>query len=202
MPSINMIAARRAEKKKLEERVRIALIFVVGSVAIALAILSLMTARVYSVSKAIENVDIQLAKVQPIVDKIGNYESEISKLTPKLTLLQKSRQQTLVWYNVLQDISRSMAEKTWINNLTTTTKIVPASGNTPASSSIVVNLRGNTVSQSLVGETMLRLNQNAEFSNVNLDYTQKGSSVGVDLLDFAINLELKPTDNKKTGGIR
>jgi Tfp pilus assembly protein PilN len=199
MPSINMIAARRAEKKKLEERVRIALIFAIGSVAIALAILSFMTARVYSTGKAIDNVDMQLAKVQPIVDTISEYENNISKLTPKLVLLQESRQQTLVWYNALEDISKSMAEKTWITSLTTTSKSIPASGDTPASTAIVVNLHGNTISQSLVGETMLRLNQNVEFNKVDLDYTQKSSSAGVDLLEFAINIELKPLDNKKGG---
>ena len=199
MPSINMIAARRAEKKKLEERVRIALIFAIGSVAIALAILSFMTARVYSTGKAIDNVDMQLAKVQPIVDTISEYENNISKLTPKLVLLQESRQQTLVWYNALEDISKSMAEKTWITSLTTTSKSIPASGDTPASTVIVVNLHGNTISQSLVGETMLRLNQNVEFNKVDLDYTQKSSSAGVDLLEFAINIELKPSDNKKGG---
>ena len=199
MPSINMIAARMAEKKKLEERVRLALICVVGSIAIALAILSFMTARVYSTSKAITDVDRKLAMVQPVVDKIRNYEDDVSELMPKLTLLQESRKQTSVWYNILGDLSRSMADKTWITSLTTSTRVIPAAGDKPSRSATLVNLKGTTVAQSMVGEIMLRLNQCAEFSQIDLDFTQKGASKDTDLYDFAINAEIKPLNAEKEG---
>lgn len=199
MPSINMIAARMAEKKKLEERVRLAFICVVGSIAIALAIIGFMSARVYSTSKSIIHVDEELAKVQPIVDKIGKYEDDISVLMPKLSLLQESRKQTSVWYNILGDLSRSMADKTWITGLNTSTRVIAAAGDKPSRSAILVNLKGTTVSQSMVGETMLRLNQCTEFSQIDLDFTQKGASKDTDLYDFAINAEIKPVNTEKEG---
>lgn len=197
MPSINMIAARRAEKKKLEERVRIALICVIGSVAIALAILGFMTARVYSTSRAIVTVDKQLAEVQPTVDKILRYEDDINNLMPKLDLLQDSRKQTMVWYGILDDLSRSMAEKTWVTGLSTSTRAIAATDGKPSRLVSMVSLRGTSISQSMVGETMLRLNQSAEFAKIDLDYTQKGSSQDVDLLDFVISAEIKPENSEK-----
>ncbi|MHB1456047.1 MAG: PilN domain-containing protein [Armatimonadota bacterium] len=199
MPSINMIAARRAEQNKLEERVRIAMLCVIGSIIIALAILSFMTARVYSTNRAITSVDEQLAQVQPVVDKIENYENEISKLMPKLSLLQDSRKQTMVWYGILQDLSRSMADKTWITGLSTATKVLPATGDTPSRSATSVSLKGTTISQSMVGETMLKLNQSSEFDQIDLDFTQKSSAQGVDLLDFAISAMIKPQNKEKEG---
>lgn len=199
MPSINMIAARMAEKKKLEERVRLALIFVVGSIAIALAILSFMTARVYSTSNAITSVNEELAKVQPKVDMISNYENDTNKLMPKLNLLLESRKQTLVWYGILEDLSKSMADKTWLTGLTTSSRAIPAVDKKPAGSATVVNLRGTAISQSMVGETMLRLNQSTEFDQVDLEFTQKAASQNIDLIEFAINAEIKPVQNEKEG---
>jgi len=199
MPYINMIFARTAEKRKLEERVRIAILLVLGSIVIGLGIVSFMTARVYSTGKDIERVNDQLAKVQPIVDSIGQYENDTSKLMPRLQLLTESRDQTLQWCNALQDIGRDMADKTWLASLTTTTRIDPAVGGQPAQTSTMINMRGVSATQSLVGETMLRLNQSPLFKAVNLDFTQKKPASDIDALDFAINVQLAPVKTADKG---
>ncbi|MHB1000604.1 MAG: PilN domain-containing protein [Armatimonadota bacterium] len=199
MPSINMIAARRAETKKLEERVRIAFLMVIGSVLIALGIISFMTARVYGTSRAIQQVDAELLKIQPIVDKISYYETEINLLMPRLELLTDSRDQTLLWYKVMQDLSRSMAEKTWLTNFATAQTTVPSADGTPGVSATVLTLRGISNSQRLVGETMLMLNQCEEFEQVDLTYTQKGSITGLDSFDYEISAKLKQNKSEKGG---
>lgn len=198
MPSVNMIAAKRAEKKKLEEHVRIALITVLGLIAIAIGILSFMTARVYGTTHAIRNVDEELRKIQPTVEKIKDYEAQINELMPRLNLLTESRDQTLLWYRVLQNMSYSMPEQTWLTSMAT--KVTSTAGTDGKTDQItVVDLKGLSSSQRLVGEAMLRLNQAPDLDGVDLVYTQIGSATGLNVLDFNITAKLK-NGNRKEGG--
>ena len=179
MPSVNMIAARRAEKKRLEKFVYITLLVIVGELALALAVVGFMTARVHADNSRIHQLDRDMARIQPTVDKIRKYEAEIKDLEPRLELLGNSRDRTMLWHTVLQDLGRCMPEKTWLNSLATT--VVSSSESSTggkSSPSTTINLGGASVSQQLVGETMLRLNQCAEFEKVDLTYTQELASSG------------------------
>jgi Tfp pilus assembly protein PilN len=182
-----MIAARRAEKARLETHMRVALCVIAAELAIMLGVLSFMTARVYSTSRAIHRVDQKLAKLKPTVEKIRSYQTEIKKLEPRLDLLADSREQTLFWYTVLQDLSRSVPANTWLCSMTTVRPVVSgpnAANQQPGSPT--VTLRGTSVSQRLVGETMLRLNQYPEFRQVNLSFTQKGGTEDFQTVEFEI----------------
>lgn len=200
MPSINMIAARRAEKKKLEQRVRAAFLVIIAGVALGLGVLSYMAARVYTAGQHSESLDQTLSRFQPKVDMIRDYESQISALAPRLELLSQSKGETLLWCSVLQDLSQSMPEKTWLMNITTQrTQTTPAAGKTASAGATVVSLKGVSVSQKLVGEAMLRLNRFPEFQRVDLTYTQQGTKMAADTLDFEVAAMLNEKAAQKGG---
>lgn len=211
MPSINMIATRRAERKKLERQVRMAALAVLSLVVVGFALMSFMTARIYATERAIDKLDEQLASIQPTVKQIAEYEGETKKLQPRLQLLADSREKTLLWYSVMQNLSRSMPDKTWLTNISTV-KSVENQRTAPAASSsggpvaaaaaapqVSLKLRGTSVSQMMVGEAMLRLNGWPEFQQVDLAYTQQGGNPEVETIEFEINAQL--LDPNRKGGV-
>lgn len=204
MPSINMIAARRAERRHLERQVRMAALIVLCMAVVGFGVLSFMTARIYATDRSIDSLDKQLAGINPTVEQIAKYEAETRKLQPRLALLADSREKTLLWYSVMQNLSRSMPEKTWLTDVTTNkTVVVPApttaSNVQPQAPKINVKIRGTSVSQMMVGETMLRLNKWPEFQKVDLSYTQQGSREDLNTVDFEINAQLIDCSTK--GGV-
>lgn len=211
MPSINMIATRRAERKKLERQVRMAALAVLSLVVVGFALMSFMTARIYATERAIDKLDEQLASIQPTVKQIAEYEGETKKLQPRLQLLADSREKTLLWYSVMQNLSRSMPDKTWLTNISTV-KSAENQRSAPAASSsggpvaaaaaapkVNLKLRGTSVSQMMVGEAMLRLNRWPEFQQVDLAYTQQGGNPEVETIEFEINAQL--LDPNRKGGV-
>ena len=222
MPSVNMIAARRAEKKRLEKFIYVALVVIVGELAIMLAVMGFMTARVHADNSRIHGLDRDMARIQPTVDKIRKYESQIKELSPRLDLLSSSRDQTMLWHSVLQDLGRCMPEKTWLTSVATS---VTSSGSSSSSGgksapATTLNLGGSSVSQQLVGEAMLRLNQCPEFEKVDLTYTQDNPSssasvrssgngasgddetVSNQTLQFQISARIRSDEQKKVGSSR
>ncbi|MDI6828223.1 MAG: PilN domain-containing protein [Armatimonadota bacterium] len=204
MPSINMIAVRRQERKRLERQIRIASLILLCEILFATALFSFMTARIHSLNVRLAGLNNDLKRIQPTVDKIKFYEQETKKLEPRLNLLAESRESTLLWYTVLQDLARSMPQSTWLCSVTTS-KPAPSGNSEDQSSNIkneptpTMNMKGTTASQALVGETMLRLNSFPEFSKVDLSYTQKASSNEYEGLDFEIVAALS-TNNSEKGG--
>ncbi len=152
MPSINMIAVRRQERKRLEKQIRITLLIFLCEILIAAALFSFMTARIHSSNVRLAELNNDLKRIQPTVDKIKFYEQETKKLEPRLNLLAESRESTLLWYTVLQDLARSMPQSTWLCSVTTS-KPAPSSNSENQSSSAkneptpTVNMKGTTASQ-------------------------------------------------------
>lgn len=192
MASINMIAARRAENKRLEKHIRVMFLVVAGEAAITLALLSFLTACIYSVSQSTDQVSYKMKKIQPAVDQIDGYTKAVENLQPRLKLLSDSKEATLLWCSILQDLSRSMPEKTWLNGLATTEISLPAATpNEKPQTHTLVSLRGMADSQRSVGDTMLRLSRCQEFDKVDLNYTQKGNVAGTDTIEFDVSAALK-----------
>ena len=199
MPSINMIATRRAERKKLEQQVRVAALIVLCQVILGCAILSFMTARIYATDRAISKLNKQLATIQPTVRQIAEYEAETKQLEPRLKLLADSKEKTLLWYSIMQNLSRSMPADTWLTDITTSVEIPSSTASKPEEPRATIKLRGTSVSQMMVGETMLRLNKWPEFSRVDLSYTQQSGNEDVNTVEFEINAPLR--DHSAKGGI-
>ncbi|MCL6520698.1 MAG: PilN domain-containing protein [Armatimonadetes bacterium] len=165
-----------------------------------------MTARIHASNVKLAELNNDLKRIQPTVDRIQYYEREIKKLEPRLDLLAESREQTLLWYTVLQDLARSVPQSTWLCSVTTT-KPTPPSGSegqseqTKKESTPTMKLKGTSASQRLVGETMLRLNRFPEFSKVDLSYTQKANSNEYEGLEFEIAAVINAYNSDKGGRV-
>jgi len=184
MPSINMIAPRRAEKKRLESNIRKLLLVIIVEIAVVVSISGLLVTRVYRTQTCISNLDKQLAKLQPTVDKIKNYEKSTKELEPKLEVLNKAKADTSKWCRILHDLSISLPEKTWLTRFSTS--------NSQKSETIIVNLNGMSSDQSQVGQTMLRIHDMvADLENVDLNYTKKLSNERLDAVEFEVVADIK-----------
>jgi len=211
-----MIAGRRAEKTKLENRVRAALLLAFGEVVVAIALFSFMTACMFTADLKIDRLDSQLKKLEPTVDKIHYYETQISELKPKLNLLADSRETTLMWSQIFQDLSHSMPESTWLSNVASVhstdasanvaSSAAAGSPATPAPkpvSKLVLTLRGTSENQRLVGDAMLKLGQFPEFKQVDLNFTSKGGNAEMEAVDFEVAAVVnEPKDKGQTNVVK
>ena len=89
-----------------------------------------------------------------------------------------------------------MPDKTWLTDVATNkTVVVPVSTSSskaePQAPQVTLKLRGTSVSQMMVGETMLRLNRWPEFERVDLSYTQQGARDDLSTVEFEINAQLR-----------
>lgn len=193
MPSINMIAPRRTEKKRLEMNVRRLLLVILTEAILIACIAGVRITQIYSTRSMVDDLGVQITKLQPTVHKIEEYNKAIEKLSPKLKTLNRAKNDTMRWCRILEDLSVSLPDKTWLTRITTGVM-------QPADESLKLNLNGVSINQNLVGEAMLRMNDNVkDFSNLDLHYTQK-AFVGLQTaVEFEIEASIplpKPKDTE------
>ncbi|MCC6483838.1 MAG: PilN domain-containing protein [Armatimonadetes bacterium] len=191
MPNINLIAQKRQEKARLERLIR-RLFLLTSTLVVATGLLFFMlSAQWFRIRGEITSLDSQIQKLQPRIDKVEEFDKQTAALQPKINLYGESREHTLRWYSYLQVVARSLPENTWL------TRISPATGQqvqqpgTPPPNA-VVNVQGITLSQKLVGETMLSLNRySALLDKVELHYTQEGKIGETPTVEFEVATNIK-----------
>lgn len=183
MPAINMIAPRRAEKRRLERDMRRLLIVIVIEVVFAVGIGGWLCTRLFSARAQIADLEVQLAKLQPVVSQIQRYESATAKLEPRLKLLDKAKDGTLRWYNTLDRLTQCVPESAW---LTQVSSRADRSGD-----GLQMDIRGVSATQAHVGETMLRINTIPDLERVDLHFTQSGKVGNAEAVEFEIGTSMK-----------
>jgi len=193
MPSVNMIAPRRAEKLRLERDMRRLVIVIIAELVIAAGLGGWVCTKLWTTNGRIADLNVQLTKLQPIVKEIKQYEQASAKLDPKLKLLGQAKDGTMRWFNTLDRLSASLPDSTYLTRVSTV--ISPDSKNQST-----VSLNGVSSSQAKVGEIMLRINSIPDFRSVDLHFTQK-TLVGVNTaVEFEIGAQLK--DNGSSGEVK
>lgn len=188
MPSINMIAPRRAEKMRLERDIRRLVIVVLAEITVILVMGGWVGTRILTTDNKISDIDEEMRTLQPVVMEIEDYNRKTTALAPKLKLLNEAKDCTMRWYNVLDKLTQSMPESTYLTRVSTTSV-------RPDDPAVSVNVNGVSATQAKVGETMLRLQTIPEFEKVDLRFTQK-SSLGT-ALDFEIAAAMKGNEPAK-----
>ena len=189
MSTINMISARRSEKKRLESNLRKLVLVIAAEVVIAVLLVGMFTVRICASRARTGDLDLMLAKLQPTVQKIESCESETAKLQPKLDVLISAKARTLRWSNLMDKLSEVLPGQTWLTRIATVSDTAASHQAGPAL--MIVNLNGVSADQNQVGEAMLRLNSYPDFQRVDLHYTQK-TMVGQRLaIEFEIAAALK-----------
>jgi Tfp pilus assembly protein PilN len=171
MPNINLIAARRAEKKRLELLTRQLFFGLAGSLVVLLGVSSYVTFQQLSMQNELREAEEKMRILQPKLDRIAEIEDSIADVQPRVSTLKQAKVNTLRWRAVLQVISQSIPQSTWLTAVT-------ASGSEGATS---LRLSGYSDSQTLVGETMLRLQVHPLFQKVELDFTRSTPIPGANM---------------------
>lgn len=183
MVSINMIAARRAERLRLSRATRILSFAVCTCAALLVTVGLVMGGRILTVKYQTASVEAELVKLQPTIEKINAIERERTLLKPQIAVLDDAVLNTMRWHSVMADLQRSIPPQTWLTNLSVERQ---------AEGQERLRLSGVTVSQKLVGEAMLRLNQNQLYNGVDLHFTQSGKVGSRETVEFELAAHLKP----------
>lgn len=192
MPNINLIAQKRHDKARLERTIRRLFFLMSGLFIGAILLFTMLSARWFSIKAQVNYMQEELAKLQPTVDRIKYFEARTSELGPRIELYGNAREHTLRWYAYLQVVARSLPQNTWLTRLYPASKPVAPTSPDEKVADVVVNLTGVTLSQQLVGETMLSLNRyQSMMKTVDLHYTQQGKVGETPTVEFEIATDIK-----------
>ncbi len=190
MPSVNMIAPRRADKRRRERDMRRLVVVIIAELIFAVGLGGWVCTRMLTTGNRISELNDQIAKLKPIVKQIQEYDKAKKQLAPKLDLLNQAKSCTMRWYGTLDRLTQSMPDKTYLTRVSTTL-------DDKEGASVNVNLNGVSISQTRIGETMMRLHSIPEFESVNLHYTQNTMVEGAPALEFEIGAVMKSDEPAK-----
>jgi len=213
MPSINMIAVRREEKRRQEQNIRKLLYSILGEAGAVVGIAFVLTARILVTQNQINTLSDRLHALQPSVTRIQQLQSQTAALMPKVQTLDGAKADTLFWYKNFYAVTASLPPNTWLTSLGTGSGAASAPTSTPGATSgddPTLSLAGVAMSQGVVGETMLRMNQSPSLDHVDLAFVQQQKIGTADAVSFQMTVHLKPEagaakdnkDNPKPGAKR
>jgi Tfp pilus assembly protein PilN len=191
MPSVNMIAPRRADKRRRERDMRRLVVVIIAELIFAVGLGGWVCTRVLSTSNRIADLNTEISKLKPIVKQIEDYDKAKARLDPKLNLLNQAKDCTLRWYGALDRLTQSMPDSTYLVRINTT------ADDKDKSAPISVSMNGISVSQERVGETMMRLQSIPEFETVKLHHTQDSAASGAPAVEFQIDAAMKGSQPAK-----
>lgn len=194
MPSINMIALRREEKRHQEQNARKLLYSIAGEIGVIVAVAFVMTARILVTQNHIADLGEQLAKLKPQVAQIQSLQAQTAALQPKVATLDGAKADTMFWYNNFYAVTDSLPAKTWLTSLSTGAA-TPTTAPTPGSNcgtDPTLSLSGVAMSEATVGQSMLRMNQSPRLDHVDLSFVQSQKIGTADAVSFQMTVHLKP----------
>lgn len=195
MPSINMIAARRADKRRLEQNRRKLFYVILGELGLMLIILSGMTVKLVATGLQSTELSAELDNLKGRVDQIQKLQDATATLQPKLTALDQATSNTLYWYTALQNVSQSLPQSAWLTQMATAGDAAvhqSAAAGQPAPGQLArVTFTGEAANQFDVGTAMLRLNLYPDIDNVKLHQITQDSTVKNEV-NFQLEVQLKP----------
>jgi Tfp pilus assembly protein PilN len=203
MPSINMIAARRTEKHRREQKTRNLIYGILAEAGLFMVALSFMVVQLVTTQGQGGSLNDKIAKLKPQVEQIQNLQEQTALLQPKLVALDAARDNTLYWYTAVQNLTASLSDTCWLVGLTTTgdPSVVTGAVALPGVSAVgaTMTMTGESINQTDVGQMMLRMNQYPHFDHLTLSYVQQatGSSptegTGVNPVNFQLAVQLHST---------
>jgi Tfp pilus assembly protein PilN len=183
MISVNMISARRAEHLRMLRWVRALGLStaVIGGLVVTANVF--VRTQIFATGMSLGAVERDLERLKPALDQLARVELQREALKPKLQTLDKAQADTRKWHDVLVSLKRTVPQRAYLTSLN-------VEGGREESQ--VVKLNGITETQSLVGETMLRLNATKLYEAVDLHYTQSGKMGERDTVEFEVAARLPP----------
>lgn len=193
MPSINMIALRREDKRHQERNARKLLYSIAGEIGVVLAVASVMTARILVAQSHVNDLSDQLRKLKPQVTQIQALQAQTVALQPKVDTLDGAKADTLFWYNNFYAVTASLPPKTWLTSLGTSAgAAASATPGTAGGTDPSLSLAGVAMTQAAVGQSMLQMNSAPSLDHVDLSFVQAQKIGTVNAVSFQMTVHLKP----------
>lgn len=161
MPNINLIAARRVEKRRMERLSRQVFFGMAASVGVLVMTASVLVVQRIELASQLASADQKMTKLKPKLAEIARIRQETDERRPKVERLEEARNTTLRWCVLLNVLSRSLPAKTWIEQFESNGKGSPT-----------VNLKVVTDSQTTAGQTASLLQSQPIFEDINIPGTQ------------------------------
>lgn len=189
MPMINMIAARRAERKRLEKNIRILVFSVLGVIVLGVALFTTLEIRNMQLQGDLNDVNVAESQIRPSLDEVERLKTAKSQLEPKVTLLGQAQSGTYYWKDFMLELTKSIPQKTWLTGVTVTKD---DKGGNP-----VISLSGVSTRQALIGETMLLVGDHKDIKDVKLRSTSLGkTNKKTTVISFELAAEATGMENK------
>ncbi len=197
MPSINMIALRREEKRHQEQNARKLLYSIAGEIGVVLAVASVMTTRILVTQGHVNDLSDQLLKLKPQVAQIQALQAQTAALQPKVDTLDGAKADTLFWYNNFYAVTASLPPKTWLTSLGTgagagASATDSAAPGTAGGTDPTLSIAGIAMTQAAVGQSMLQMNNSPSLDHVDLSFVQAQKIGTVSTVSFQMTVHLKP----------
>lgn len=184
MPNINLIAARRQEKRRMEKLTRQLFFGLSGTVAGFVAVASYFITQRFALIGDIAEADSRMSKLQPKLQEIDRIKKETADKQPKVETLEKARYETLRWTMLFQSVALALPPDVWLTSL-----------GAPDGEAIVVTLAGSAPSQNAAAQIVQNLLKQPLFDQVEIP------SINRNDLDkrfmFQILAHMKPLDAPK-----
>jgi Tfp pilus assembly protein PilN len=117
MPNVNLIAARREEKKRLERITRELFLGLAASVTILVLLGLTLAADHYRKNADLADAQEKKQKLQPILDQINQIQKDTGNLKPKVDTLETAKRTTLHWRALFTVISQAVPDDVWVNSI-------------------------------------------------------------------------------------
>lgn len=195
MPSINMIASRRAEKRRVEANTQKLIYGILAEFGVFLLVSSVMVGRLVTTHNHSADLDDRIKSLQAKVDEIKHLQDATAAMAPKVTALADAKSKTLYWYTSFQNVAAALPASTWLTSLSS---VGTPDGSTGSEAKL--NFQGMALTQFNVGEAMLRMNAFPNIKQVDLNVVQQSNYGTRPVVNFQMMVELKPTTAPATGG--
>jgi Tfp pilus assembly protein PilN len=195
MPSINLIASRRADRQKAEGATRTMIYFTATEIGVMLIILSCLCLRLVQTNQNVDQLNDRIEKLKPSVAAIQTLQDQTLAMQPKLDALNTARGNTLYWYSALQDLTASLPQGTWLTSVGTLgdpNNVASGATGQAATTTAALNVAGMAPTPDQVGQTMLQINQHPTLDSATLNFVQQAGDAAHPQVTFQMVVQLKP----------
>lgn len=184
MPLINLIETRRIAARREERGVRIGLVTLCSTTAVCILGYGFLFLQTEGLAQEQRTLAVAKEKLAPLLKRIGEDERERAELEPRLKTLGNAQKITGRWGRVMQHMTTNTPSGAWL----TSVRCV-AGPDKPVS----ISLGGVGRDQSEAAEFMMRLQNNPDLENVQLNFTQEKMLDKASAIEFEVGADIAGT---------
>ncbi|MBC7326706.1 PilN domain-containing protein [bacterium] len=182
---INLVIERRRRARLLEKRGRQmiwACVFLLAGIILYFLYSSI---RIYTLQGDIRELDAKIESLRPTLNYADQLQKQIDALKPRLQLINKLRENVLIWHGLSLELQRLLPLDAWLDNVS----FSPAAGG-----NIQISLSGKSLNYESIGDYMLRLQSAGHYQSVNLKSANLTKIAEREVVQFQMELQTIPIE--------